>query len=165
MKAVISVLAAAILLTGSKAFSCPQLAGRYACKFGGDPTELKVEQRVESEVQIYKVIFSGLEQEFVTDGKSRTTVRDGEKITYSAQCSDDRVLANLQSESDGAVMNTKITVKQVPSLDVLLSYEIVDPTSSDPSMAEEIECKKISRDYLEDYAASKLSSRVPAFVQ
>jgi hypothetical protein len=143
VKAVIPSLVAAVLLTGSYTIACPQLAGRYSCKFGGDPTELKVEQRAENKIQIYKVIFNGLEQEFITDGKSRTAERDGEKITYSAECSADRVLANLRTDSDGSVMNTKITVKQVPSLDVVLTYEIIDPASSEPSMAEEIECKKL----------------------
>lgn len=138
-----ALLASLILFSSTFAFSCPQLAGEYTCSFGGEPTQLKVDQRLENNIQIYKVVFQGLEQEFVTDGISRTATRDGEKIVYSAICAATKIIANLQTESEGAVMETKITVVKEPTSNVKLIYEIMDPTSSEPAMKEEIACKKI----------------------
>jgi hypothetical protein len=138
-----SLLASIVFFSATSSFACPQLSGEYSCKIDNDTVPLKVDQRIENHVDIYKVNFQGIEQEFITDGQSRTTQQAGEKLTYSAVCGDNQIAADVKTESDGAVMLTKLTVNLQANRDVKLTYEIKDPNSSDPATKIEVACKRV----------------------
>ena len=131
------------LFISNYALACPQLAGKYLCDFGGEQKVLQVLQRTENNVEIYKVLFEGMAEEFITDGKVRTTKRGDETIKFSSVCKSDQVVAHLESTADGMTMLTDITVKQKPSRDVALVYEVREPGSTEPAIKEEFNCKLV----------------------
>ena len=125
-----------ILTSSSFAWACPQLAAKYQCQFTEGTKELRVEQRTENNVQVYKVFFEGLEEEFITDGLVRTREHNGETINFKSVCKEEQVIANMESKSDGSVFLTDITVKQKSNRDVTMIYEVREPGTDEPASDE-----------------------------